>query len=143
MEKDARYYYGVGFEYLHEKEIKSAIKYFLKSLDLDCHFKTYHRLYECYNYLEEYDLANYFIKMAYESNINNDKVAFDYSMSLVNKNEINKAKEILASIFNRNSSYKKAKEEYIKICNLAKDDCSKVSPEQDDGSYTEQSSFDA
>jgi len=44
-----------------------------------------------------FDLANYFLKMAYDCGVNNDKVAYDYSIALLNKKEIHKAKEILTS----------------------------------------------
>ena len=47
MEKDSYYYYILGNEYLEKKEIENAIKYFLISLKIDKHYKTYERLYEC------------------------------------------------------------------------------------------------
>ena len=87
----------------------------MKSLEMEYHFKTYEKLYWCYSSLQQYDLANYFIKRAYEENNNNDKVAYLYAKVLINKKELSKARKILLSITKRNPSYKKAEQEYLKI----------------------------
>lgn len=115
MEKDSYYYYRVANEYLNDGQIEEAIKLFLKSLDLDYHFKTYEKLYWCYCSLNQYDLANYFIKRAYGENNKNDKVAYLYAKELINKGKLKKARKILLSIIKRNPSYKKAEKEYLKI----------------------------
>jgi len=115
MEKDAYYYYIVANEHYNNGQIEEAIHLFLKSLEMDYHFKTYEKLYWCYNSLQQYDLANYFIKRAYEENNNNDKVAYLYAKVLIDKKQIEKAREILLSIINRNPSYKKAEQEYLKL----------------------------
>ena len=82
---------------------------------MEYHFKTYEKLYWCYSSLQQYDLANYFIKRAYEENNNNDKVAYLYAKVLINKKELSKARKILLSIIKRNKKYKKAEQEYLKI----------------------------
>lgn len=115
MEKDAYYYYKVANEQFKNGQIEEAIKIFLKSLEMEYHFKTYEKLYWCYSSLQQYDLANYFIKRAYEENNNNDKVAYLYAKVLINKKELSKARKILLSIIKRNPSYKKAEQEYLKI----------------------------
>lgn len=115
MKKDAYYYYMAANEYFENGQIEDAIKFFLKSLDMEYHFKTYEKLYWCYNSLQQYDLANYFIKRAYEENSNNDKVAYLYAKILIDKRELNKAEEILMDIIKRNPSYKKAEQELLNL----------------------------
>lgn len=115
IEKDAYYYYIKANEYYNNGQIEEAIHLFFKSLDLDYHFKTYEKLYWCYSSLQQYDLANYFLKRAYEENNNNDKVAYLYAKVLIDKKQIDKACEILLSIIKRNPSYKKAGQEYLKL----------------------------
>lgn len=115
MEKDAYDYYIKANEQYNSGEIEDAIHLFLKSLEMDYHFKTYEKLYWCYNHLQQYDLANYFIKRAYEENSNNDKVAYLYAKVLIDKKQIDNAREILSSIIKRNPSYKKAKQEYLRL----------------------------
>lgn len=115
MEKDAYYYYIAANEHYEKGQIAEAIKLFLKSLEMGCHFKTCEKLYWCYNSLGQYDLADCFIKRAYEENNRNDKVAYLYAKRLIDKKELDKAREILLSILKRNPSYKKADQEYLKI----------------------------
>ncbi|MFG6368342.1 MAG: tetratricopeptide repeat protein [Lachnospiraceae bacterium] len=115
MEKDAYYFYMIANEHYNNDQIKEAIDLFLKSLEMDYHFKTCEKLYWCYNSLQQYDLANDFIKRAYEENNNNDKVAYLYAKVLIDKKQFNKAREILLSIIKRNPSYKKAEQEYLKL----------------------------
>ena len=118
MEKDAYYYYIVANEYYNNDQIEEAIHYFLKSLDMDYHFKTYEQLYWCYSSLQQHDLANYFIKRAYEENDRNDKVAYLYAKVLINKKQLHSAREILSAILKRNPSYKKAEQAYLEIMTL-------------------------
>ena len=73
MEKDSYYYYILGNEYLEKKEIENAIKYFLISLKIDKHYKTYERLYECCKCINQNDIANYFIRLAYKENSKREK----------------------------------------------------------------------
>lgn len=115
MDKDSYYYYELGEESLQNDEINMAVKYYLKSVRIKRHFKTFERLYDCYCKLEQYDLAYYFLQSAYEENPNNDKVAFLHSLCLIEENKENEAKDILLSIIERNPDYKKAKIEYEKI----------------------------
>lgn len=118
MEKDAYYYYIAANEYYNNDQIEEAIHYFLKSLDLNYHFKTYEQLYWCYSSLQQHDLANYFIKRAYEENDRNDKVAYLYAKVLINKKQLHSAREILLAILKRNPSYKKAEQAYLEIMTL-------------------------
>lgn len=118
MEKDAYYYYITANEQYNNGQIEEAIPLFLKSLEMDYHFKTYEKLYWCYNSLQQYDLANYFIKRAYEENNRNDKVAYLYAKVLIDKKEYDKAREILSGITKRNPSYKKAEQAYTEIADL-------------------------
>ena len=118
MEKDAYYYYMVANEQFKNGQIEEAIKIFLKSLEMEYHFKTYEKLYWCYSSLQQYDLANYFIKRAYEENDRNDKVAYLYAKVLINKKQLHSAREILSAILKRNPGYKKAEQIYLEIMTL-------------------------
>lgn len=48
--------------------------------------------------LEQFHLAYYFLQSAYEENPNNDRVAFLYSLRMVEENRKNEIKDILLSI---------------------------------------------
>ena len=115
MEKDSYYYYILGNEYLEKKEIENAIKYFLISLKIDKHYKTYERLYECCKCINQNDIANYFIRLAYKENSKSDKTSLLYAKYLIEENELKEARKVLSDILKRNPSYKKAKIEYEKI----------------------------
>ena len=118
MDKDSCCYYQLGEECMQKQEIDMAIKHYLTSIKLRKHFKTYERLYECYYMQQQFDLAYYFLELAYEENCNNDKVAFMYSLYMIEENRIDRAKEILLNIIKRNPDYKKAKIEYERISKL-------------------------
>lgn len=115
MEKDAYYYYIKANELYDSGQIEEAISLFLKSLEMECHFKTYEKLYWCYHRLQQYDSANYFIKRAYEENNRNDKAAYLYAQVLIDKKQFDNAREILLSIMERNPGYKKAEQAYLKL----------------------------
>lgn len=115
MKKDGYYYYCKGEESRENNQIETAIQYYLKSVLLEKHFKTYARLYECYFMLNQFDLANYFLTLAYQGNPNNDKVAFQYAMYLIQEKETAMAKKIIADIIKRNPTYKHAKLEFQKL----------------------------
>lgn len=116
MEKDSYYYFRIGEECLNKKEIDNAMKNFFLSLKIKKHYKTYEKLYECCKEINQNDIANYFIILAYEENSKNDRVSLLYSKYLVEENEIEKAKEILLEILKRNPSYKLARIEYDNMC---------------------------
>lgn len=115
MKKDGYYYYCKGEESRENNQIETAIQYYLKSVLLEKHFKTYARLYECYFMLNQFDLANYFLTLAYQGNPNNDKVAFQYAMYLIQEKETAMAKKIIADIIKRSPTYKHAKLEFQKL----------------------------
>lgn len=115
MEKDSYYYYCMGEESREKNQMETAIQYYLKSALLETHFKTYARLYECYFELDQLDLANYFLASAYQKNPNNEKVAFQYAMHLIQEKETAQAKKILAGILKKNPTYKHAKLEFHKL----------------------------
>ncbi len=110
-EENGYYFFCKGNEKLDIGEIKEAIHFYLKSAEMAPHFKTYERLYECYVRLKEFELAHYFISMAYECNNKNDYVSYVYSKSLLNDGKKDKAEQILMDILKRNPDYKKARKE--------------------------------
>ncbi|EOS34765.1 hypothetical protein C804_01292 [Lachnospiraceae bacterium A4] len=115
MEKDSYYYYCKAEAYRQENQLETAIKYYLKSALMEEHFKTYARLYECYFARKQFDLANYFLTRSYQKNSNNEKVAFQYAMYLIQEKETASAKKILAGILKKNPTYKHAKIEFHKL----------------------------
>ena len=115
MEKDSYYYYCKAEAYRQENQLETAIKYYLKSALMEEHFKTYARLYECYFARKQFDLANYFLTRSYQKNSNNEKVAFQYAMYLIQEKETASAKKILAGILKKNTTYKHAKIEFHKL----------------------------
>lgn len=115
MEKDSYYYYCKAEAYRQENQLETAIKYYLKSALMKKHFKTYARLYECYFARRQFDLANYFLTRSYQKNSNNEKVAFQYAMYLIQEKETASAKKILAGILKKNPMYKHAKLEFHKL----------------------------
>lgn len=115
MDKDGYYYYVLGEENRQNGRFDLAVGYYLTSIRLEKHFKTYERLYECYSKLHQTELAHYFLELAYEENPNNDKTAFLYALCMVGENRADRAKEILLSILGRNPDYKKARIEYERI----------------------------
>lgn len=108
-------FYILGVDYLTKKKYYNAIKYFLASLKIGIHYKTYERLYECYKSINQKDRASYYLALAYKTNPKSDKVSFEYAKILIDENELNKAKELLLEILKRNPSYKQAKILYEKI----------------------------
>lgn len=112
-------YYILGEDYRNKKEYYKAIKYFLLSLKKGMYYKTYERLYECYKGINQKDTASYYLTLAYNANSKSDKVSFAYAKVLIDKNELNKAKEVLLKILKRNPSYKKAKILYENIDNCS------------------------
>lgn len=98
MKMDSYDYYILGQEYLDRKEYLKAIKYFLISLKIKEHYKTYKNLYECYNCINCKELANCFIKLAYETHPKSDQVALIYVEVLKEEKELEKAKEICLEI---------------------------------------------
>ena len=115
MEKDSYYYYCKAEACREENKLDHAIKYYLKSALMNEHFKTYARLYECYFARKQFDLANYFLTLSYQKNSNNEKVAFQYAMYLIQEKETASAKKILAGILKKNPMYKHAKLEFHKL----------------------------
>lgn len=79
---------------------------------MEHHFKTYEKLYCCYKNVNQDSLADYYIKRAYEENNNNDKTAYLYAKTLMEKNKKEEAKKLFFNILKRNPTYKKAKIEY-------------------------------
>lgn len=90
MKMDSYDYYMLGQEYLDRKAYQNAIKYFLMSLKIEEHYKTYEKLYECYNCINCKELANHFIKLAYETHPKRDKVALIYVKVLKEEKEFRK-----------------------------------------------------
>mgnify|MGYP001053758009 CR=1 FL=1 len=115
MEHDSYYYYQLGEESVRKQEIDAAVRYYLKSVRLSRHFKTYERLYECYCRQGEQELADYFLELAYEENQNNDQVACLYAQCLLREKQEGRAKEILLRIIRRNPDYKKARTVYEEL----------------------------
>lgn len=115
MDKDSRYYYGLGLEAFEREEIKDAIMFFRKSLELSPHFKTYERMYHCLEKIGKLDEAKEYIEKAFNSNPHNDKVAVEYITVLVREGNTVLSTEILNNVLTRNPNYGPALRLYEKI----------------------------
>lgn len=107
--QDAYYYGSLGWEALADHKPNAAIEFFLISNAMHKHFKTYERLYECYQRLGDGDAAYRNIQLAYAKNNHNDKTAYLYAVELANRNQTDQAKAVLQAILSRNHDYKKAR----------------------------------
>jgi len=105
MEQDSRYYYGLALESLDNNKYEKALEYFVKSNNIESHFKTYERMCYCYKKLNKMVEARECIENAYKMNGNNDKVAVEYAEFLIQEGRIELAKNLLINILQRNNSY--------------------------------------
>lgn len=104
------YLYNEGMYELNKKNVESAIQYFEESNYYSPNAKTYERLYQCYNQINEFEKAYECINRAYVIRSNNDKIAYEYAQALIMHHQYDKARKILMKILRRNSTYKSAKD---------------------------------
>ena len=100
--------YYMGIEYLDRKDYRKAIEYFELSNDIEQHFKTYERLFQCYIKISDTDNAFECIQKSYTLNPKNDKTAFEYAEICIKTGNYTLAENILTEILVRNPEYKKA-----------------------------------
>lgn len=68
MINDSRFYYGLGRESYEKSKYEEAIGFFIQSVKLREHFKTYELLYRCHHDLGNDTDARKYIKRAYSLN---------------------------------------------------------------------------
>ena len=105
MEHDASYYYLLGHEAQDKGEFDSALRHYFKSLCMDSHFKTHHRIAQIYKEMGQTTDAFDHLVLAFELNPRNDKVAVDYAQAFCEKGNSEEAKNILTQLLERNASY--------------------------------------
>lgn len=105
MELDSRYYYGLGVEELERNNIDKALEYFHKSLELEPHFKTFEKIYQCYTKINFQKEAGEYIEKAFYMNSRNDKIAIEYIKFLISQGRVQLAEQLLNDIIERNHSY--------------------------------------
>lgn len=108
--EDALEYYYKGLSHQENGNFDDALKCFYKSLEIDEHFKTYHRVYQILKVQEKQNESFTALKKAFQLNMRNDKVASDYAEMLIALNRYKEANEILLSILERNPTYRYANE---------------------------------
>lgn len=115
--KDSYHYYCTGLTDFEKGEFECALENFLKSSELDPHFKTYERISHVLRKLNRFEEADYFMEEAYLLNPKNDKTATGYSELLLRRGETGPAKDILNEIICRNPSYGPARRLIAEIAN--------------------------
>jgi len=105
---DSYQLYQLGIDSLNKQEYTEAIQFLKESLLKSKHFKTYEKLFEIYKILGMNDESNIHLIEAFMLNPNNDKVALNYSMFLIQEARKEEAKEILQKVLSRNPTFKPA-----------------------------------
>ncbi|MEH7299927.1 tetratricopeptide repeat protein [Neobacillus drentensis] len=118
--EESYHLYDEGMVRFENGDYPSSLNCFLKSCELNEHFKTYSRIGECLTKLGKQNESVTYMKKAFELNPNNDKVSLQYSEALIMSGNIIRAREILIRLIDRNSSYKPAKIVLDKISRLNK-----------------------
>lgn len=108
--EDALEYYYEGVSHQENGNLDDALECFYKSLEIDEHFKTYHRVYQVLKIQEKQDESFIALKKAFQLNMRNDKVASDYAEMLIEQNRYKDATNILSNILERNPTFRHAKE---------------------------------
>lgn len=114
IEEGLKYYY-LARQNIDDCDYEMAKKNLEKSINLNPHFKSYEQLSQVYKKVGNDKQAENMIAKAYQQNSNNDKTAFLYAKSLIEKGDILLAKQILGTIISRNNTYKPALELSNKI----------------------------
>ncbi len=105
---DAESYYLKGLVEYENNCYEAAIGYFEQSIEIEEHFKSYERLYSCWQQLGDTKKAFDCIEKAYRLNPDSDKTAFEFATMLAESEKYEQAREVLAGILQRNPTYKKA-----------------------------------
>ena len=108
MDDEDYYLYLKGKAEFDKKCYETAISYFECSNLIAEHFKYYEMLYCCWMQLGDTRKAFASIEKAYQINPQNDKTAFEYAVMLAESGNYETAQTVLASIIQRNPTYKKA-----------------------------------
>ncbi len=104
-QKDSYHYYCTGLGHFERGEFESALENFLRSSELDPHFKTSERTAHALRKLGRPDEANHFLEQVYRLNPKNDKIGTEYAGVMLRQGQTSPAKEILKEIICRNPSY--------------------------------------
>ena len=115
LEYDSTYLYGLGMECFEKNELQKALGFFQKSIEIEPHFKTYERMFVCFNKLGSRIEAKECIKRAFQLNDKNDKVTVEYVSILIEENSIDEAVLVLNDLLKRNPTYGPAKKLLDKI----------------------------
>ena len=105
MDEDSYYYYCLGEDSVEKGNLEEAETYYIKSLELDEHFKTHHKLSLLYRNFDKSDKAEHHLEQAFLLNPKNDKIALEYSEMIAQKDRHLEALKILESILKRNNTY--------------------------------------
>ena len=108
--EDALEYYFKGVSHQKNGNLDEALKCYRKSLEIDEHFKTYHRISQVLKIQGRQNESFIALNKAFQLNMRNDKVASEYAELLIERNQCKEAMEILSGVLERNSTFRYAKE---------------------------------
>jgi tetratricopeptide (TPR) repeat protein len=108
-EEKALELYHRGVELLDRRELEAAVESFKQSLSISVHFKSLERLGVCYRALGVSDLALGCLRQAFELNRASSKTAVLFAEELLAHAQIKEAREILADVLVKNSTYEPAR----------------------------------
>lgn len=100
--------YYMGMECMNKKDYMSAIEYFQLSNQIDVHFKTFEKLFQCFSEVSDTENAYRCIENSYTLNPKNDKTTFLYAEFCLKNGKTKLALKLLDEIIERNPSYRKA-----------------------------------
>ncbi|WP_043932595.1 tetratricopeptide repeat protein [Bacillus sp. EB01] len=81
--EESYHFHGEGMVRFENGDYQTSLNCFLKSCELNEHFKTYARIGECLAKLGKQNEAVTYMKKAYELNPNSDKASLQYSEALI------------------------------------------------------------
>lgn len=81
--ENALEYYFKGVNYQENGDLDDALECFYKSLAIEEHFKTYHRVFQILRIQGKQNESFIALKSAFQLNMRNDKVASDYAEMLI------------------------------------------------------------
>ena len=116
-QKDSYHYYCTGLGYFERGEFESALENFLRSSELEAHFKTSERMAHALRKLGRPEEADYFLEQSYHLNPKNDKIGIEYAGLMLRRGQISPAKEILKEIICRNPTYGPARRLMAELMN--------------------------
>jgi Flp pilus assembly protein TadD len=97
--------YELAVEALEKGNEEEALGLFRRSLDLEPHFKTHHRIALILQRRGRSTEAGEHLVAAYSLNARNDRLACDYANWLITTGQAQRARKVVETILSRNKTY--------------------------------------